>query len=392
MPLSGVCGRVTALTGMNVMETTTSQDFAKIIRNRSEYLREYKERTGKKIFGYFCTYTPEELLHAAGIHPVRLFGGTEAITQADTLIQSFVCPFVRGVLDTALKGGFDFLDGIVHAYTCDATCGLFGIWRRNIETDFTYMYAPPYFPSDGSIKYHVRELEKLRGALEEHTGARVSNEAVDRSIETYNRKRSVLKRLYAIRAANPTPIAGTEALDVVLTGTTVPPEDFTDMVEARIKEALRPVGCGQDAHRVYISGSELHDTEILQTIEEAGATIVGDDLCTGSRSFHDLVESGGDPIEALARRYVARTPCPSRLPVSRRLEFILEGMRQCRADSLIFVIQKFCDPHLAEQPFLSKALKKAGIPTIVIETEHRIGPSREQIRTRVQGFLEMLER
>ena len=80
------------------------------------------------------------------------------------------------------------------------------------------------------------------------------------------------------------------------------------------------------------------------------------------------------------------------MTLTRRLEFIRESMRECRADSLIFVIQKFCDPHLAEQPVLSEALKEAGIPNIVIETEHRIGPSREQIRTRIQGFLEMLER
>lgn len=374
------------------METVAVQSFSETVKNRAEYLREYKERAGKKIFGYFCTYTPEELLHAAGIHPVRLFGGTDDITQADTLMQSFVCPFVRGILDTALKGGFDYLDGIVHAYTCDATCGLFGIWRRNIKTDFTYMYAPPYFLSDGSLKYHMREIAKLKDALEKHTGAEISDEAIAESIELYNRKRSVLKRLYAVRASNPTPIAGSETLDVVLAGAIVPPEEFSDMVEGLTREVLGPVGCGQDKRRVYISGSELHDPEILKTIEEAGATIVGDDLCTGSRSFHDLVESGGNPVEALARRYIARTPCPSRLPVKRRLQFILEGMRESRAEALIFVIQKFCDPHLAEQPLLSGALKEAGIPNMVIETEHRIGPGREQIRTRVQGFLEMLER
>jgi len=372
------------------MEAVATHNFSEIIENRTEYLREYKERSGRKIFGYFCTYTPEELLHAAGVHPVRLFGGTEDITQADTLIQSFVCPFVRAVLDTALKGGFDYLDGIVHAYTCDATCGLFGIWQRNIKTDFTYTYAPPYFMSEGSLRYHVSELGKLKKAIEKYTGAEISDESMAKSIELYNRKRSALKRLYALRASNPTPISGSEVLDVVLAGSILPPEEYISMIEALIKEILRPVGCGQDAHRVYISGSELHDTEILRTIEGAGATIVGDDLCTGARGFHDLVEPGGDPIEALARRYITRTPCPSRLPVGRRLEFILEGMRECRAEALIFVIQKFCDPHLAEQPILSESLKEAGIPNMVIETEHRIGPGKEQIRTRVQGFLEMI--
>ena len=66
-------------------------------------------------------------------------------------------------------------------------------------------------------------------------------------------------------------------------------------------------------------------------------------------------------------------------------------MRESRAGALIFVIQKFCDPHLAEQPLLSEKLKEAGITNMVIETEHRIGPGHEQIHTHVQGFLEMLE-
>jgi bzd-type benzoyl-CoA reductase N subunit len=372
------------------MTGSTIENFRETLHDRTEYLRDLKKRTGKKIFGYFCSYTPEELLHAAGIHPVRLFGGTEDITQADTLMQSFVCPYVRGVLDSALKGGFDYLDGILHAYTCDATCGLFGIWQRNIKTKFTYMFSPPYFLSEGSLRYMVRELNALKNTLEKHLGINITNESLAKSIALHNQRRSVLKRLYLLRAANPAPLSGSEVLEIVLAGAIMPVDEFSDAVESLIPEILRPVGCGQDAHRAFISGSELHDPEILRVIEEAGATIVGDDLCTGARSFFDLVEPDGNPIESLARRYISRTPCPSRLPAKRRLEFILDGMRASRAQSLIFIIQKFCDPHLAEQPFLSEKLKEAGIPNMVVEVEHRLGPSREQIRTRVQGFLEML--
>lgn len=370
----------------------TETFFSEIVRNRADYLRDLKKRSGKKMFGYFCTYAPEELLHAAGAHPVRLFGGTDDITQADTLLQSFVCPFVRGVLDMALKGGYDYLDGVVHAYTCDATCGLFGIWQRNIRTDFTYTFSPPYFLSESSLRYLVRELARLKEALEKFTGAPITDEALHDSIATVNRKRSVLKRLYAIRASNPSPIAGSRVLEINLAGTLMPPGEFADAVEALIERLLAPMACGQDPHRVYVSGSELHDPQILEVIEEAGTAVVGDDLCTGSRSFFDLVEPSGDPLEALARRYIERSPCPSRLPVRRRLQFILDGVRACKAQAVVFVIQKFCDPHLAEQPLLAEWLKEAGIPTMMIETEHRIGPGREQIRTRVQSLLEMISR
>jgi bzd-type benzoyl-CoA reductase N subunit len=366
--------------------------FSDIVCNRSDYLRDLKKTSGRKIFGYFCTYTPEELLYAAGIHPVRLFGGRDDITQADTLLQTFVCPFVRGVLDMALKGGYDYVDGIVHAYTCDATCGLFGIWQRNMKTSFTYTFSPPYFFSDSSLQYLIRELRKLKEALEGFTGAKISDEAIRGGIDAVNRKRSVLKRLYAIRASNPSPIAGSRVLDIILAGSLMPASEFADAVENLIAYIMAPMACGQDPHRVYISGSELHDPEILKVVEEAGVAIVGDDLCTGSRSFSGFVEPADDPLEALARRYIARTPCPSRLPVKRRLEFILDGIKESRAQALIFIIQKFCDPHLAEQPLLSEWLKEAGIPNMVIETEHRVGPGREQIRTRVQGFLEMISR
>jgi benzoyl-CoA reductase/2-hydroxyglutaryl-CoA dehydratase subunit BcrC/BadD/HgdB len=38
------------------------------------YCRKYKEETGKKIVGYTCSYTPEELIIAAGALPFRSFG------------------------------------------------------------------------------------------------------------------------------------------------------------------------------------------------------------------------------------------------------------------------------------------------------------------------------
>ena len=37
--------------------------------NSLDYLRNWKSRTGNKILGYFCTNTPEEIIHAAGLLP-----------------------------------------------------------------------------------------------------------------------------------------------------------------------------------------------------------------------------------------------------------------------------------------------------------------------------------
>ena len=35
------------------------------------YIKEWKEN-GKKVIGYYCTYIPEEVFHAAGLLPLRI--------------------------------------------------------------------------------------------------------------------------------------------------------------------------------------------------------------------------------------------------------------------------------------------------------------------------------
>jgi len=44
----------------------------------------------------FCTYAPEEIIVAAGAHPIRLFGTGEKIHRAEAHLQSYCCSLVRG--------------------------------------------------------------------------------------------------------------------------------------------------------------------------------------------------------------------------------------------------------------------------------------------------------
>ena len=50
-----------------------------IVDNPYPYLQKLKDATGKKIVGTVCSYTPEELIFAAGALPVRLFGSDAGI-------------------------------------------------------------------------------------------------------------------------------------------------------------------------------------------------------------------------------------------------------------------------------------------------------------------------
>ena len=62
---------------------------------RHEYAKEWKEKTGAKVLGYFCTYVPEEILYAADVLPVRILGSHNPQNVTEPHIFAMFCPFCR---------------------------------------------------------------------------------------------------------------------------------------------------------------------------------------------------------------------------------------------------------------------------------------------------------
>jgi benzoyl-CoA reductase/2-hydroxyglutaryl-CoA dehydratase subunit BcrC/BadD/HgdB len=127
----------------------------------------------------------------------------------------------------------------------------------------------------------------------------------------------------------------------------------------------------------------------LALIEELGARIVGDDLCTGSRYFAPPVVGNGDPISALADRYLHRLPCPAKYhPDHQPGEHLLKLVNETKANGVVFVLQKFCDPHAFDYAIVKEKLDVAAVPHLRLEMEHV--PALDQWRTRLQAFLELV--
>jgi benzoyl-CoA reductase/2-hydroxyglutaryl-CoA dehydratase subunit BcrC/BadD/HgdB len=130
-------------------------------------------------------------------------------------------------------------------------------------------------------------------------------------------------------------------------------------------------------------------------IESCGAIIVGDDLYHGLRYVSTDVREGGDPIDALAEWYMARNtnvPCPTRVQNNVDWDaFLLKAVEQERADGVIVLMAKFCEPHMYYYPEVKEAFERAGMPHLLIETEHE-SIALEGMRTRVETFVEVVKR
>ena len=287
-----------------------------------------------------------------------------------------------------LAGDYDFLDGVIHSYTCDATCWLFNIWCRNLKPAFSFMLSPPYMNSDEAVAYCTAEFTALVAALEDFTGKRFSAEKLRKSIGLYDAAR---ERIGAIYRANRNGAAVRYldlywmnlALQVLPIERVVP---FYDEYLSNIGQ-LPPRSRGK--RRIMISGSVVSDCDILERIEALGGEIVADDTCLGYRLVQGSVLPHEDPLSALARYDLNRPPCSSRADFPARKEYIRETIADFGVNAVIFMHQKFCEPHLADHPFLKRTLMEMGIPQVQLELEAE-GLS-GQIQTRLEGFFEMLE-
>lgn len=375
------------------MSDSLLQQLSEIAANRYDYAREWKERTGGRVFGYFCTYFPEELLHAAGILPVRILGVKENVSLADSHVQAFVCSLVRTSLDAALKKNLDFLDGVVFPHSCDSIQNLADIWRQNIPTAFTDVVVMPVAVDIPEAEdYLTEEISRFKKKLEEHLAVEISEDAVSKSIQIYNDNREALIDLYAVRRENPAVISAKSVFDTVLASTCMRKEDHTAMVR-ELLETLRTAPPARDdgSIRVVLFGNACDHPDIMDLFEEINASVVDDDLCTGSRYFLGIEPSDGHPVRSLAKRYLNRIPCPSKHSTEfDRRQYLVDMVKQSKADGVIMLILKFCDPHDFDYPDIAKKLTESEIPHLLIQTEIQPG-SIEQVRTRLQAFAEMLK-
>ncbi|MCE5273882.1 MAG: 2-hydroxyacyl-CoA dehydratase family protein [Syntrophaceae bacterium] len=363
--------------------------FDHALRTKRERLREAASR-GKKVLGYFCTYTPVEILHAGGFLPVRIWGGRGPVEKAYSLVPNFICPYMKRSLENALNNEYDFLSGLVQGYTCDVACGLVNIWKGNIPMIISHSVPLPYNDTLQSREFLRSVLGELMERLSK-IGGSFPDGALGASWDLYTQIRRALSDLSRRRSQGRLDLDAADFVTVVQAGFVTEPEAYLTMLKELVSSP--DPGCGvspREGIPVLVSGSVVEDANVLALIGKHGLLVVADDLCTGLRSFTPASGMGESPLERLVDRTMKRFPCPSRSHPRERIPLVKGLVADSGARGVIFLFQKFCTPHLADHPMVSQALRDDGIPSISIEMDED-GLLDAQVATRLETFSGMLE-
>jgi bzd-type benzoyl-CoA reductase N subunit len=340
---------------------------------------------------YLCSYVPEEIIHAAGLTPVRLRGTTAPIRYADAHLQSFACALCRSTLDQALGCNLGFLAGTVFAHTCDAMQALADLWRINTpDSHFvSTVMQPANLGSATARAYLIAELNRFRRLLADFVGRAIGDGDLRASILLYDETRRLVQALQGLREQLSAP-----QFFAVLDAAQTMPRDLVNPLLAELLATLQKSAISLEPRRshgarLFLVGAVLDEPRLFDLIEQVGASVVGDDVCSGSRHFHGQVGADGDPIANLADYYLERPPCPTKLqPDHDSGSFLVDQVHQTGAGGVIFALEKFCEPHAFDYALVQPALDRAGVPHLLLEMEQT--PSLEGLRTRLQAFVEML--
>ena len=240
------------------------------------------------------------------------------------------------------KAGMTGLSGLVQGYTCDAACGLMDIWRENVGGTFFHTIPLPYNDNPDSRRYLKQALNELTTKLEE-AGGRITDERLHESWELYNGIRTYLKKLYELRYQGLCALNSREILTVVSAGGKTPPEEYREMLtELLAWPVLWKKRAGIRGFPVIVSGSLIDPPDVMDLIEDAGARVTADDLCTGLRWFYPPEGRGETVLDRIIDRHMSRFPCPARSRAVERAPLLIDLARRTGAGGVIFLLQKFC--------------------------------------------------
>jgi benzoyl-CoA reductase subunit C len=354
------------------------------------------EHPGGRAVAAYPVWAPAELIHAAGMLPLSLLGGGTSVelTHADARFQSFVCSIAKSTLELGFQGLVKGVDGFVFSNICDVARNLGSIYQRNFPEAFVeYLHLPQNSTSPAVAAYAAAELRRLADGFAERLGFAATPTALAKSIETYNGLRARLRALYALRIAQPQQLSTIELYTVLRAATLVPPEESIGWLDDLLAGLPRREGRPRDRLRVVLEGvfCEQPPLGLLEVLEEAGCYVVEDDLLLGWRWFIADVAPDGDPFERLGAAYVNQAVPSSTRHESRqhRADGLIEKVRRARADAVVFMPAKFCEPALFDYVLMKQGLERAGIPHLLVEFEEKMWTF-ERTRNEIETFVESM--
>lgn len=356
-----------------------------------------KRKEGRKIAGLYCGYAPTELILAMGVAPATLCAFSNAtIEAAETVLPANLCPLIKssyGFIITDTCPFYALSDAVIGETTCDGKKKMFELITDRKPT--WIMDLPQVPDQEEAVANWTAMIRKLQSFLEATYAVRATDDDIETAIRDINLRNAMMREVFEFAALRPSVVSWREMYDLTFLAQGSSGKEMEPVLAEALKKleerrdsgyTYRPAG----TPRVMVTGCPVGgDAEkVFRIIEEAGGVIVVLDACSGFKPYMtDTVQGTGDPVRALAQRYLA-VPCSCMTPNTRRLTEITRLVDTFKPDAVIDVVLQACHSFNIESHKVGEYVQKNhGLPFLKIVTDFSLSDE-EQVRTRIEALLE----
>ena len=362
------------------------------------HVKDFKQ-AGNRLVGFLCSYTPLEIIDAAGASSVALCGTSdEVIPEAEKVLPANLCPLIKSTYGFAYSEKCPFTyfsDMIVGETTCDGKKKMYELLSELKETHVLHLPQgrDRAYESDGWYE----ECRLLLERLEKLYGITITDEDLRAAAARRNRLREAQLSMFELQALEPPAMTGVELMSTMFAGTfSFDIVSYTKKIEETVAARKSAYEAGErpvpaDAKRILITGCPVGGVinKIGRTIETNGGVIVCMDDCSGERTARMMVdENASDILRAISDRYLDIN-CSVMTPNDGRMENTLAMCEKYHVDGVVENVLTACHTFNVESARMQKAVEGAGIPYLKIETDYSAG-DQGQIDTRIAAFIETL--
>ena len=379
-------------------------EFENLLDDADNALVRQAQENGQYAIGYTCYHMPEVLLNVDNCFSTRIRAPrSSSIDIATYYMSNYTCEYARSLLERAIEGGYEFLDGIAGVDACSAMNRCYEhmeILGCNHKPHFFVTHTDvPYKIEEYTIDQVVTQMRlRLLDVMHEKLGTDVSDAAIIKAVEEHNEMCRILTQIGELRKREKPTVTGYEYHVLCLVSYCCP----TSLILPKLRETLEEIKKRRADRkkwiraRVVVAGSEVDDLDFSRLLEDAGAMIVADRYCYGSFPGREeiILNEHEDVLRQICRHYMKTSECARYMAADKilqRRETIDRLAREYNADGIVFEQMKYCDFWAFERPLASHILSEEyGWPVLSIDRSYNVRGS-GQLRTRFQAFVEALE-
>jgi bcr-type benzoyl-CoA reductase subunit C len=373
------------------------QDVEKIIaalediaRHPARAVREALQASGRQAVGCFPYYAPEEIVYGAGFLPVGLWGGQAEIQKADMYLQSFCCSIMRENIELGLSGAYDFLAAVLMPVYCDTLKCVCENWKAAFPHQKLIPLIYPQNRGRAGKAYLLSAYRCLQSELAALSGRPVSDDDLQKSIAVYEQYRASMRQFTALVKKYPHTLNPLTRHLIIKAGYFADKKWYTEKLRRLLTGLQKRKAEKFNGKKVVITGILAEPEALLEIFRQNNISFAADDLAQESRAFRTRAAGRGSGLEKLVNRYLRQQCCLLHDPGKSRGQLLIDLAKKNKADAVVAVVLKFCDPEEFDYPLYKKELESAGVPLLYLEVEQKMD-SLAQLGTRIQSFSEMLQ-